>query len=134
MLTGMDGSVGDDYLQERYGRSQRGRRAWLAPAIVFLAVGGSWLIWSANFYSNPQIRTELISFSVANPKEVSLRYLIRVRNAKRSHQCIFKASDFQANVVGQVTDTIPAGTQNSTRIIVIPTRAQAVSATIDHCF
>ena len=133
MLTRMSALEGDDYLQERYGNSQRGKRRWLIPAILLLVVGGGWLFWSANHYSRPEIRTDLISFSVANPKSVSLRYFISVRTATRSHQCILIASDYQANTVGQITDTIPAGAHNYTRSVLIPTRTPAVSATIEHC-
>ncbi len=133
MLTCMDEAASDDYLHQRYGNSQRARRTWLIPAIVFLIVGGGWLIWSANHYSKPEVSTDLISFSVANPKEVSLRYFIKVRTSSRSHQCILTASDYQANIVGQITDTIPAGANDYTRRVVIPTRIAAVSATIEHC-
>ena len=134
MLTRMDPLAGDDYLQQRYGRSKKGkRRPWVAPAIILLAVGGSWLIWSANHYSKPEISTELISFSVTDPKAVSLRYFVKVRTASRSHQCILTASDYQANIVGQVTDKIPLGAHSYTRTILIPTRTQAVSATIARC-
>ncbi len=133
MLTRMNDLAGEDYLSQRYGRSQKSRRRWIAPAIGLLLAGGSWLTWSALHYSNPEIRTELISFSVASPREVSLRYSISVRSAKRTHSCTFTASDLQANIVGQVTDTIPAGGHNYTRTIVIPTRVQAVSAAITHC-
>ena len=133
MLTRMAENASDDYLQQRYGNSQRARRPWLIPAIIFLLVGGGWLIWSANHFSKPEVSTDLISFSVANPKEVSLRYFINVRTASRSHQCILTASDYQANIVGQITDTIPAGGHNYTRRVVIPVRTAAVSATIEHC-
>jgi hypothetical protein len=133
MLASMNGTDGDDYLQERYGSSQKSRRSWILPAAILLIVGGGWLIWSANHYSRPEIRTDLISFSVADPKAVHLRYFISVRTANRSHQCILRASDYQANTVGQITDTIPAGGHNYTRNVVIPTRIPAVSATIEHC-
>ena len=112
MLTCMDETASDDYLHQRYGKSQKARRPWLIPALIVLVVGGGWLIWSANHYSKPEVSTDLISFSVANPKEVSLRYFINVRTASRSHQCILTASDYQANIVGQITDTIPAGGHN----------------------
>ncbi len=133
MLTCVSERESDDYLQERYGKSQNGKRRWLIPATVLLIVGGGWLFWSANHYSRPEIRTNLISFSVANPTSVSLRYFISVRTSGRSHQCILIASDYQANTVGQITDTIPAGAHNYTRTVVIPTRTPAVSATIEHC-
>ena len=134
MLTHMSEGNSDDYLRERYGNPQRAKRRWLIPALLLLVVGGGWLFWSANHYSRPEIRTDLISFTVADPKSVALRYFISVRTASRSHQCILRASDYQANTVGEITDTIPAGVHSSTRDLTIPTRSQAVSATIEHCF
>ena len=129
----MNEQSGDAYLQNRYGRSKPGQRRWLLPAIVLLVVGGSWLLWSANHYSRPEIRTQLISFKVLSPSEVSLRYSINVRSSKRSHQCILTASDYQANLVGQVTDSLPSGSNSFTHTVLIPTRAAAVSASIEHC-
>ncbi len=133
MLTCMSEREGDDYLQERYGKSQNSQRRWILPATIFLIVGGGWLIWSADHYSKPEIRTDLISFSITSPSKVSLRYAINVRTASKSHQCVLTATDYQANIVGQITDTIPSGGHNYTRLIVIPTRTAAVSATIEHC-
>jgi Domain of unknown function (DUF4307) len=133
MLTCMDEAASDDYLQQRYGNSQRAQRRWLLPAIISLLIGGGWLIWTANHFSKPEVSTDLISFSVANPQEVSLRYFIKVRTSTRSHECILTASDYQANIVGQITDTIPAGKHDYTRKVVIPTRTEAVSASIEHC-
>ena len=133
MLTCMSEREGDDYLQERYGKSQNSQRRWILPATIFLIVGGGWLIWSADHYSKPEIRTDLISFSITSPSKGSLRYAINVRTASKSHQCVLTATDYQANIVGQITDTIPAGGHNYTRQIVIPTRTPAVSASIEHC-
>jgi hypothetical protein len=136
MLASMSGgNVGnsDDYLQKRYGTSRKAGRRWIIPAALLLIVGGGWLLWSANHYSRPEIRTDLISFSVAGSNNVHLRYFISVRNSNRSHQCILKASDYQANTVGQITDTIPPGAHRYTRTVDIPTRLQAVSASIEHC-
>ena len=133
MLTRMEERSGSDYLRNRYGNSQNSRPRWILPAVILLLVGGSWLLWSANHYSKPEVSTELISFTTSNPKAVTFRYFINVRTASRSHQCIVTATDYQANIVGQITDTIPAGRNNYNRTIVIPTRAPAVSATIEHC-
>lgn len=129
----MDPRNSNEYLRERYGNSQKARRPWLIPALVLFIVGGGWLLWSANHYSKPEISTDLISFTTANPKQVTLKYFVRVRTASRSHQCILIASDYQTNTVGQLTDTIPMGAHSYTRTVVIPTRTPAVSATIEHC-
>ena len=133
MLTCMNPRDSNEYLRERYGNSQKARRPWLIPAIVIFVVGGSWLLWSANHYSKPEISTNLISFTTSNPKQVTLKYFVKVRAANRSHQCILIASDYQTNTVGQVTDTIPSGEHSYSRTVVIPTRTPAVSAAIEHC-
>lgn len=133
MLASMSEGHGDDYLQKRYGSRPKRGRSWLIPAAILLIVGGGWLLWSANHYSRPEIRTELISFSVSDPNKVRLRYFIAVRSSNRAHQCILKAIDYQANVVGQITDSIPAGGTSYTRNVEIPTRTPAVSASIEHC-
>ncbi len=129
----MDERNPNDYMRERYGNPQKAHRPWLVPALVLLIVGGGWLLWSANHYSNPEISTDLISFTTANPKQVTLRYFVNVRTASRSHQCILIATDYQTNTVGQITDTIPQGDHSYTRNVLIPTRAPAVSASIEHC-
>ena len=139
MLTCMDeraeskDSTNDVYLRERYGISQKTRRPWILPAVLFLVFGGAWLIWSADHFSKPEVTTDLIAFTTNNPKKATIRYFINVRTASRSHQCILIASDYQANIVGQTTDIIPAGGHDYTRNVIIPIRTPAVSVSIEHC-
>jgi len=121
------------YLRERYGLEANSRKKWLIPALLVLMFGGGWLIWSANFYSKPEIRTQVLSFTPAKSGAISIRYAIHLRTAAKSHQCVLIARDYQAITVGQVTDTIPAGSSGYTRSVLIPTRTLAVSASIDHC-
>jgi len=121
------------YLRERYGIAANSRKKWLLPAALVLIIGGGWLIWSANFYSKPEIRTQVMSFTPAKHGAISIRYTIRIRTAARAHQCVLIARDYQAITVGQVTDTIPAGRNAYTRMVLIPARAPAASASIDHC-
>lgn len=139
MLTRMDEREGskhsknDEYIRERYGISQKTRRPWILPAVLIVVFGGGWLIWSADHFSKPEVRTDLITFTTSNPKEVTVRYFVNVRTASLSHQCILIASDYQANTVGQITDVIPAGGHNYMRNVIIPIRTPAVSASIEHC-
>jgi uncharacterized protein (UPF0333 family) len=125
------------YLRERYGVAEksfsRTLRSWLLAAILFGLIGGGWLFWSANYYSKPEISSSLITFTVDSPRAITIRYYVDVRTASKSHQCILVASDYQANTVGEVTDTIPAGVNSYQRNITIPTRAPAVEASIAHC-
>ena len=121
------------YLRARYGLSAKSHKSWLVPAVFVLIIGGGWLIWSANFYSKPEIRSQVISFTPAKSGSISIRYTLRLRTAHKVHQCILIARDYQAVTVGQITDTIPAGRNEYSRNILIPTRAPAASASIDHC-
>ena len=121
------------YLQARYGTSKPAIARWVTPALLLLLIGGGWLIWSANHFSKPEIHTDTISFSVDSTTQMSLNYFVNVRSVNKSHQCIIIASDYQANTVGQITDLIPAGANNFRRTVHIPTRAPAVSASIEHC-
>ena len=121
------------YLQARYGTSKPTIARWVTPALLLFLVGGTWLIWSANHFSKPEILTNTISFSVDSPTQMSLSYFVHVRSAAKTHECIIIASDYQANTVGQITDQIPAGANNFRRTVHIPTRAPAVSASIERC-
>ena len=126
-----------DYLADRYGRekSLRGaaNRRWVIPAIVVFTVGGTWLIWSANHYSKPEISSTLIAFSVSKTDSVSLRYYVHTRTPSKSHSCIVTASDYQGNIVGQITDQLPKGHPDLNRTVSIPIRTAAVSASVEHC-
>ena len=125
------------YLRARYGIDEPGLKrtlkGWIPAALILLLVGGGWLIWSADHFAKPEISPSLISFQVLDSQHISITYYVYVRTATKSHQCTLIASDYQANTVGEITDQIPAGAQSYTRTVIIPTRAPAVAASIDHC-
>ena len=129
------------YLRARYGIPEPSHskyskyfKSWLTPALVFLIVGGSWLIWSANHYSRPEIRSTLISFSATDASHMSVRYSVSFRSANRAHLCTLIARDFSANTVGEITDHFPAGTFTPVTLVsVISTRVPAVNAAIIRC-
>jgi hypothetical protein len=123
----------DPYLRQRYGISDRRVPSWLIYALFFLIVGGGWLLWSASHYSNPDIRASVISFEAKDDKNIAIRYSISFKDPTQSHWCRLVAHDYEANVVGEVTDQIPAGTPSGERTTLIPTRIKAASAAIDIC-
>lgn len=116
---------------ERYGIKPE--RAWLAPAIFFGIVGTAWIIWAGLHHANPEIRSELISFSVTSEKEISIRYSMTRADPARPILCTLVARDFDKNVVGQIDDPIEPGKSSVTRITAIPTRSAAVTATVARC-
>ncbi len=123
----------DPFLKERYGIKNQKWPAWVTPAVITALLGGGWLGWSANHYSKPETRAELISFRVVNDQSISIRYSVTFRTNSIAHKCLLIARDFSANVVGEVTDTFPAGVTEQSREVLIPTRVAGVNAAIDRC-
>lgn len=126
----------DPYLRARYGISKaRFSRfpTWLITAILISVIGGGWLLWTANHYTYPEIKSTLISFREVDAKSIEIRYSIEIKNPKSQVICRLAARDFGLNIVGQIDDQIPLGTSSITRIVQIPTRLAAVNAQIESC-
>jgi hypothetical protein len=116
---------------DRYGVSPA--RSWIKYAVFFAIVGGSWLTWSGLHHSNPELRTELISFITEDPRKPEIRYSVQRKSGDDVVLCTLTARDFEKNVVGQIEETIPAGDTYLERTTAIPTRADAVNARIENC-
>lgn len=123
----------DPYLRERYGLTTPSKhKRWLVPALIVALIGGGWLAWSARYYSNPEVRSTLISFNAVDDGHMKIRYSVHFKS-KRSHTCQLVAKDFDANIVGEVSDHFDAKISSESRIVIIPTRVAAVNATIARC-
>ncbi|MEN9325393.1 MAG: hypothetical protein RL414_1147 [Actinomycetota bacterium] len=116
---------------DRYG--VKPARAWVKFAVIFGILGGGWLLWAGLHHSNPEIRTELISFTTQDSRKPEIRYSLQRASGSDVVVCTLTARDFEKNIVGQIDDTIPAGDTYLERIITIPTRADAVNAGIERC-
>lgn len=117
-------------LSDRYG--QRPVR-WKGLAVVLLIVGGGWLIWAGLHHSRPAITPTLISFSIPSDRAISIRYSIDRRDPNTSVICTLVAHDFDKNVVGQIDDSIPAGSTHVEKTTLISTRSAAVNASVSRC-
>jgi hypothetical protein len=123
----------DPYLRERYGISKARFPKWLITAILISVIGGGWLLWTANHYTYPDIKSTLISFREVDAKSIEIRYSVEIKNPTSQVICRLAARDFGLNIVGQIDDQIPLGTSSATRIVRIPTRLAAVNAQIESC-
>jgi hypothetical protein len=124
--------VNDQFdFQDRYGIKPA--RAWVRYAIAFAVVGGAWLLWAGVHKANPVLRYDLISFSTQDSRSPEIRYFIDRQDGSQVITCTLTARDIEKNVVGQIDDTIPAGSTYIERTIAIPTRADAVNAGIARC-
>ncbi|CAB4341191.1 unannotated protein [freshwater metagenome] len=123
----------DPYLRERYGISKARFPRWLTTALIISVIGGGWLLWTANHYTYPDIRSTLISFREIDSKSIEIRYSVEIKNPNSEVICRLAARDYGLNIVGQIDDQIPKGTKSATRIVQIPTRLAAVNAQIESC-
>jgi len=119
-----------DY-NDRYGVKKA--RSWIAIALITALVGVGWITWAGWYHSNPEIRVQLISFTVDSDRAVSVRYFVERDSAKATSICTVIARDFYKDIVGQVDIEIPAGKEKVELVSTVPTRSQAVNADVSTC-
>ena len=116
---------------ERYGVKKH--RSWIAIALITAIVGVGWITWAGLYHSNPEIRVQLISFTVDSDRAVSVRYSVDRNSADAISICTVIARDFYKDIVGQIDVEIPAGLEKVELVSVVPTRNLAVNADVSTC-
>ena len=119
-----------DY-NERYGL--RKKRSWVGIALITAVVGVGWITWAGLYHSNPEIRVQLISFTVDSDREVSVRYFVERDSSEATSICTVIARDFYKDIVGQIDVEIPSGKEKVELVSVVPTRSLAVNADVSSC-
>jgi len=119
-----------DY-NERYGL--RKKRSWVGIALITAIVGVGWITWAGLYHSNPEIRVQLISFTVDSDREVSVRYFVERDSAEAVSICTVIARDFYKDIVGQIDVEIPSGEEKVELVSIVPTRSLAVNADVSTC-
>ena len=119
-----------DY-NDRYGIQQS--RSWVAVALITAVIGVGWITWAGLHHSNPEIRSQLISFVVENDRSVAVRYSVDRHSTTATTVCTLIARDYDKNIVGQIDQVIPAGLAKVELVTAVPTRSEAVNADISSC-
>ena len=117
--------------EERYGAAKATR--WPAIALVVAILGIGWLMWSALYHSNPPLRSQLVSFTITNDREASVRYFIERTDSQQIVVCTLIARDYDKNIVGQIDQEISAGKSKVELVAVVPTRSESVNADVSSC-
>jgi nitrogen regulatory protein PII-like uncharacterized protein len=101
--------------------------------LVVGVLGVSWLLWTALYHSNPPLRSQLVSFTITNDREASVRYFIERTDSQQVVICTLIARDYDKNIVGQIDQEIAAGKSKVELVTVVPTRNEAVNADVSSC-
>ena len=121
-----------ELLRNRYGEASPGY--WKFLAIIVLAIGLPWLIWSAWYHSNPETRVTLVSFRPIDDRSIEITFDLDRRDSNSPHICTLIVRDYEKNVVGEIELAVPASPTNPTQITTtIPTRLKAVNAGVLEC-
>lgn len=127
--------LADPALRQRYGIKEVPKnRNWLLG--VLIGIVAAWFVWSGYNAANPAVRSELVSFEIIDEQSISITYKIMARDISIVHNCAVVARDIDKNVVGEVTDPMPANSLMvgaNLRTLTIPTRLPAVNAGISGC-
>lgn len=119
-------------LIERYGKRRSQRWRWVA--LLFAAIALPWLIWTAWYYSNPEIRTAPVRYETLDDQNISLSFELTRRDPATDVICTLIALDIDKNVVGEIELKVPGAGEGSILVNAkIPTRLRAVNASIDSC-
>ena len=120
-----------DY-NDRYGI--RPPRAWLPYAVVLLLSGVIWTIWAGVHQAVPAVSSKLLAFDNTDRRNIEIRYILNRQDPSMPATCILIARDFDKVIVGQIIDRIPPSEGGVERAVTIPSRADAVNASISTCY
>ena len=112
---------------------RRSRRGPVALAVVLAGAFGAWVLWAALGASTPDVRSDLLGFTV--PDAGSARARIEVTaDARSAVICTLQAQDRDHAPVGVTRATLPAGSDATRRAtVVVRTRGRAVTVVIVGC-
>ena len=92
-----------DELTERYGApSPVARRALVSVIVVVAAAFLGWLGWTALFHGNPEVSSELVSFTVDDEHQVTARVDVRIGDDDVVATCLLRAIAEDHTVVGEL--------------------------------
>ena len=120
-------------LRARYGLDHKNIGLVLIIVLIVTALI-SWLIWSANYYSNPKLSSQLIAYQNVGNNQIKVTYQVKSKKIKTQISCRLVARDIYRNIVGETNDLIDKPNQKTfTRTITLNTLSPAVNADVVGC-
>ena len=93
-----------DRLAQRYGAPSPRRRRVLVACSALLATGFlAWLAWTALAHSNPEVSSDLVTWSVDGEHRVSAQVDVRLGDDDVVATCVLRATAEDHTVVGELS-------------------------------
>jgi hypothetical protein len=121
-----------DELADRYGAPSRGRQRLVIAAsgilgVVFLA----WLGWTALAHADPEVSSELVTFTVDDEHTATARLAVRLRDDDVVATCVVRAIAEDHSVVGEVSFTVDAATLDGSSEVTREIRTERRATSVD---
>jgi Domain of unknown function (DUF4307) len=101
--------------------------------VVLAGAFGAWVLWAALGAATPDVRSELVSFTIVDARSVRARIEVTA-DARRPVTCTVQAEDSHHEPVGIARSTLRAGPDGTRHArVVVRTRSLAVTVVIAGC-
>jgi hypothetical protein len=125
-----------DTLAERYGAPSPGRRrAVIVGTVVLAVVFLTWLGWTALAHSQPDVSSDLVTFTIDDEHAATARVDVRLGDDDADATCLLRAIAEDHAVVGELSFAVDAAALEggSTLERVIRTDRRATSVELVGC-
>jgi hypothetical protein len=96
-----------DALAARYGAPSPGRRRLLVVvSVAVAAVFLGWLGWAAIFHSDPEVRSEMLTYTIDGEHGATARVDVRLGDDAVEATCLLRAVAEDHTVVGELSFTV----------------------------
>jgi len=121
-----------DSLTERYGTpSPVARRALVAVVVVVGAAFLGWLGWTALSHGNPEVTSELVTFTVDDEHQVTAQVDVRIDDQDVVATCLLRAIAEDHTVVGELHFEVRASDLEDGNVLEREIRTERRATSVD---
>jgi hypothetical protein len=121
-----------DSLSERYGApSPVARRALVTGVVVVAAAFLGWLAWTALWHGDPEVTSDLVTFTVDGEHQVTARVDVRLDDEDVVASCVLRAVAEDHTVVGELQFEVRASDLEDGTVLERQIRTERRATSVD---
>lgn len=121
-------------IARRYPKSRWPKRTWLVVAIILMAIGTPWLMWSAITGANPPVSGTVSAYKVLSDSEIEVTVRVQRPDPSLAVTCTVVSQAVSYETVGQLpVDFAPSTEKIVEQRVVVRTVKRATSASLMGC-